>query len=101
MKRIAWKNRSKKASVGKVVIGMVLGSVVGATVGLLMAPVSGRETRHKLTGQATGIQEKTKVAAGNIESRARDLAGEVSRTMGGIRASISRRGKVGSTTSQE
>ena len=50
----------------------------GATVGLLMAPTSGQETRRKITEGAIGVQEKVKTAAGNVESRARELVEDVS-----------------------
>jgi len=71
------KNQSKRDA-GKVITGMLLGSLFGATVGLLMAPTSGEETRRKITDGAVGVQEKLKTAAGNVESRTRELAENVS-----------------------
>jgi gas vesicle protein len=71
------KNQSKRDA-GKVITGLLLGSLFGATVGLLMAPTSGQETRRKITDGAVGVQEKMKTAAGNVESRARELAENVS-----------------------
>jgi gas vesicle protein len=70
------KNQNKRDA-GKVITGMLLGSLFGATVGLLMAPTSGEETRRKITEGAVGVQEKMKTAAGNVESRARELAENV------------------------
>jgi gas vesicle protein len=70
------KNQSKRDA-GKVITGMLLGSLFGATVGLLMAPTSGEETRRKITEGAVGVQEKMKTAAGTVESRARELAENV------------------------
>jgi gas vesicle protein len=67
-----------KRDAGKIITGMLLGSLFGATVGLLMAPTSGEETRRKITERAVGVQEKMKTAAGNVESRARELAENVS-----------------------
>lgn len=77
MRRKSHKNQNKR-DVGKVITGMLLGSVFGATVGLLMAPTSGEETRRKLKDEAMGVREKVKTAAGNVESRARELAEDVS-----------------------
>jgi gas vesicle protein len=77
MRRKSHKNQNKR-DVGKVITGMLLGSVFGATVGLLMAPTSGEETRRKIKDEAMGVREKVKTAAGNVESRARELAEDVS-----------------------
>jgi gas vesicle protein len=71
------KNQNKKDA-GKIITGLLLGSLFGATVGLLMAPTSGEETRRKITDGAVGVQEKMKTAAGSIESKARELAEDVS-----------------------
>ena len=71
------KNQNKRDA-GKVITGMLLGGLFGATVGLLMAPGSGEETRRRITEGAIGVQEKMKTAAGNVESRARELAEDVS-----------------------
>ena len=67
-----------KRDAGKIITGLLLGSLFGATVALLMAPGSGEETRRKITDGAVGVQEKMKTAAGNIESKARELAEDVS-----------------------
>jgi gas vesicle protein len=83
------KNRAKRDA-GKVITGMLLGSVFGATVALLMAPTTGEETRRKIAAEAMGVQEKVKTAAGNIESRARELAEGVSDKVGSARESFSR-----------
>jgi gas vesicle protein len=80
MRRKSRKYRAKRDA-GKVITGLVLGSVFGATVALLMAPVSGEETRRKITGEAAGVKEKMKTAAGNIESKARELVEDVSDRM--------------------
>jgi gas vesicle protein len=71
------KDQNKKDA-GKIITGLLFGSLFGATVGLLMAPGSGEETRRKISEGAVGVQEKMKTAAGNVESRARELAEDVS-----------------------
>lgn len=95
MFRKSRKNQHKREA-GKVITGMLLGSLFGATVGLLMAPTSGEETRRKITEGAIGVQEKVKTAAGNVESRARELAEDVSDK---VRGSTTQRRKMTYTES--
>jgi len=98
----------KKKNAGKVVTGMLIGSVVGATVEWLTAPVSGEELRRRITGDIeTGngsrhssrrsLQEKIKTSEGNVESRARELAGAVDENAGDTKKTVSRRRKIAST----
>ena len=95
MRRKSHKNQVKRDA-GKVITGMLLGSVFGAAVGLLMAPASGEETRRKIEGKAIGAQEKMKTVAGNVESRARELAENVSDKVGSVKESVSQRRKAAS-----
>lgn len=97
MRRIGDK-RNKLRNVGKVVTGVLVGSVIGATVGLLMAPASGQEIRRRLTGQVMDAREKAKTAAGNVESRARELAAEVSAQADEAKKTVTRRRKAVSTS---
>jgi gas vesicle protein len=87
MRKKSHKNRMKR-DMGKVITGLLLGSVFGATVALLMAPTSGEEMRHKITGEAAGVKEKMKTAAGNLESKARELAEDVSDRMSNVKGSM-------------
>ena len=77
MKRKSHKN-SRKDDTGKLVTGVLLGGVVDATVGWLTAPATGVEMRRRLRGEGMNAREKATTAAGNVESRARQLAEEVS-----------------------
>jgi gas vesicle protein len=70
--------KMEKSSTGKVVTGILLGGMVGATVGWLTAPASGKETRRRMRGDIKSAREKIKTSHGNVESQARELAGEVS-----------------------
>jgi gas vesicle protein len=82
MKKVRMMKKRNKRSVGKILTGLVVGSVLGATVGWLTAPASGVEIRRRIMGQAMGPEgawERAKTAARNVESQARDLAGEVDR----------------------
>jgi gas vesicle protein len=90
MRRKIRKNRNKRDA-GKVLTGLLIGSVFGATVGLLMAPTSGEEIRRRITGEAMGVREKVKTAAGNVESRARELADNVSDKLGNVKGSVAQR----------
>ena len=80
MRRKSHKNH-EKAGNGKVVTGLLLGSVLGATVGWLTGPTSGRATLRRLTGGRMSARERVKTADGNIESQARELAAQVSRSI--------------------
>jgi len=73
-----WRKSHKKASVGKVVTGILVGGAVGATVGWLTTPASGEEIRRRFHGNTMSARERAETAARNIESRARDLAETVS-----------------------
>jgi len=78
MRKFGLKNRRKR-SAGKIVTAALVGSAVGAAVGMLMAPNSGREMLRRIKGEAMdprAAQERAKTAAGNVESRARELAAE-------------------------
>ena len=88
------KRFGRKSHVGKVIAAALIGSVVGATVGLLMAPTSGREMRRRIGGSVVEARERTKAAAGNIESKTRELAEEVKEDLNTAAGSVSRRRKV-------
>jgi gas vesicle protein len=81
MRKKLRKNRNKRDA-RKVMTGLLLGSVFGAAVALLMAPVSGEELREKIAGETAGVREKIKTAAGNVESRARELTEDISKRTG-------------------
>lgn len=87
MRRKFRKNRAKRDA-GKVITGLLLGSVFGATVALLMAPASGNEIRQRISGEAAGVKEKMKTAAGNIESRARELVEDVNDRVSNVKGSM-------------
>ena len=90
MRRKIRKYRAK-TDAGKVITGLLLGRVFGATVALLMAPASGDETRRRITGEAAGVKEKMKTAAGNIESKARELVEDVNDRVSNVKGSMSQR----------
>jgi gas vesicle protein len=96
-----WRNRRNrnKSSTGKVITGLLIGSVVGATVGWLTAPAAGQETRRRLKGELKSVREKSKTAVGNVESRARELAEEVSENAGIVKESAVRRKRTTPTRS--
>lgn len=98
MKRLFGRKSHSKRSAGKVIAAALVGSLVGATVGLLMAPTSGQEMRQRIRGRAMDARERAKIAAGNIESKARELAEEVKEDINTAAGSVSRRRKVASTS---
>jgi gas vesicle protein len=80
MRRKSHKNSKRGA--GKLITGILVGGVVGATVGWLTAPTSGAETRRRFRGDAMNArdaQKRAETAEGNVESRVRELAEEVSK----------------------
>jgi gas vesicle protein len=94
MKRLFGRKSHSKRSAGKVIAAALIGSVVGAAVGLLMAPTSGREMRRRIGGSVVEARERAKAAAGNIESKTRELAEEVKEDLNTAAGSVSRRRKV-------
>jgi gas vesicle protein len=81
MRRKLHKNQ-KKRDAGKIMTGLLLGSVFGAAIALLMAPVSGEEMRQRIVGETSGVREKIKTAAGNVESRVRELTEDMGNKTG-------------------
>lgn len=84
-------HRQNKGGIGKVVTGIVIGSVVGATVGLLMAPSSGAETRHKIKSEVKGIQRRAKDTAGKIEDKGREIIADARDDIDNVRENIAAR----------
>ena len=76
--KVMWRKSYKKASIGKVFIGILVGGAVGATVGWLTAPAADDDIRRRFHRNTMSARERAKTAAGNIESKARDLAETVS-----------------------
>ena len=68
---------NRKAGSEKLVTGILVGGVVGATLGWLTAPATGAEIRRRLRGEVMSAHDRAKTAAGNLESRVRELAEEV------------------------
>lgn len=92
MRRIGHK-QNRKAGTVKLVTGILVGGVVGATVGWLTAPAAGAETRRRLTGEMMSARDKAKTAAGNLESRVREVAEEVSNQVEPLRKTPATRRK--------
>lgn len=61
-------------SAGSMFLSFLLGGVVGAALALLLAPESGRETRHK-------IKELTDDVRGKVRDYAGDVKGKVASTI--------------------
>lgn len=64
---------SEGGNAGKVIFAFLLGGLVGAGVALLLAPVSGKETRHKIVDAAD--EAKNKII--EIADLAKEKAAEV------------------------
>jgi gas vesicle protein len=93
------KDRNKRG-VGKVLAGILLGSVVGAAVGWLTAPSSGEDLRRRLKGEMKGVKEKVRTAAGNVESKARDLTEAADKNMEEMKEAVSHRRKTTPVTTK-
>jgi len=50
----------------------LVGALIGAGVALLIAPMSGRDTRHKITEKGTEIKDRAVVLANDTRSRAQE-----------------------------
>lgn len=58
-------------------IGCVAGMVLGAGITMLVAPMSGRETRARLSGKARELSGRTKVAAREFSERGQRAGAEI------------------------
>jgi gas vesicle protein len=56
-------------SSGSMFLSFLLGGIVGAAVALLLAPESGRETRHKIKEFADDVKDKVKDYAGDVKGK--------------------------------
>ncbi len=56
-------SKDDNSAAGTVIVAFVLGAVTGAAVALLMAPVSGEETRRRLGDKAREGRERAEEAA--------------------------------------
>jgi gas vesicle protein len=57
--------------------GFLVGAVVGAAVALLMAPMSGEQTRGMIRDRSQDLMERAEVAAGEARKRAEEAAREL------------------------
>ena len=75
------------ANTGKILAALIIGATAGAALGLLFAPDKGSETRKKITGKASLLNDeiknrfnKSKVAANDIKERVMNRADEIKNT---------------------
>lgn len=58
-------------------IGCATGMVIGAGIAMLVSPMSGRETRARISGKARELAGSTKASAREAQLRAQKAAGEI------------------------
>jgi gas vesicle protein len=68
------KRRKERASIVKYIVGMVVATTAGIAVGILVAPMSGKETRDALKEKAVDTVEAIKDAVQKKEETAKDPA---------------------------
>jgi gas vesicle protein len=56
-------------SSGSMFLSFLLGGIVGAAVALLLAPESGRDTRHKIKEFTGDMKDKVRDYAGDVKGR--------------------------------
>jgi gas vesicle protein len=56
-------------STGSILLSFLLGGIVGAGVALLLAPQSGRETRHRIREFTDDVREKAKEYVGEVKEK--------------------------------
>src|SRR3972149_4876740 len=54
---------------GSMFLSFLLGGIVGAAVALLLAPESGRDTRHKIKEFAGDMKDKVRDYAGDVKGK--------------------------------
>lgn len=58
---------------GRVLTGLVFGTLIGVGAGLLLAPASGQNTRHKLRDQALGARDQAVQAVEGVRAKAEEM----------------------------
>lgn len=53
-------------------LGLLVGAVVGAAFALLLAPDSGRETRHRLRRRLGAVRERAREGFDELDDRVRE-----------------------------
>lgn len=74
----------EKREFGKMLVAFFAGGAIGAMLGILFAPASGAETRHKIKDTSIAAKDKTlekigeaKEGAASLVSRGKEKAGDV------------------------
>jgi gas vesicle protein len=74
-----------------ILIGTVAGIVAGAVAGLLLAPQSGAETRHKISDSADDIKKRLKKFKNKANTEFDDLREVFANEVEGISAEVKER----------
>ena len=59
----------ERSHTGGMIMAFLAGGLLGAGLALLLAPMSGREAREKITGLADEVKQKTEGLAGSIKEK--------------------------------
>src|SRR5512140_1786685 len=62
---------------GRFILGMLLGGLAGAVTLLLIAPQSGKETRHIIQTKAIELRDKTATTMDGVSTQVRAKAGQI------------------------
>ncbi len=79
---------NRSGSAGSFLAGIVIGAAVGAVTGLLIAPRSGRETRHLLKKSADALPELAEDLSSSVQMQADRLSGNALRNWDGTLARL-------------
>jgi gas vesicle protein len=78
---------------GRFILGILLGGLAGAVTLLLIAPQSGKETRHIIQTKAIELRDKTATTVDGVSTQVRTKAGQIKTGVSNKTMELTQQGK--------